>query len=134
MKVFYCDHYEVPLPELGGGGRRLAAEDMLCFQRLNRRLSARFGEAHWLVAGPFVNSAALAEHGVERDRVEEEAARLLSDCPGVARVWRRTELGDDAEPAAQLFVNAYHAGRSPDLMVQFEAHAKAVGTEIMRGS
>ena len=117
--AFSSDHGVAPLPELGGG-RRLGAEDVLCYQGVNGRLAERFGEERWLLPGPFVNPGALSARGVEHAAIEEEAARLLAECPRVARVWRRAELAAAGEPEAELFHNSFHPERSPDLLVQFE--------------
>ena len=129
------DHGVAPVPELGrSGGRRLTAEGVLCFQRVNRRLADRFGEARWLLNGPFVNPEAVAAAAVAREEVEEEAARLLGECPGVARVWRRGELGEDAAPEARLVANSFHAERSPDLMVVFEPFFQPTWSAATHGS
>ncbi len=129
------DHGVAPVPELGrSGGGRPTAEGILCFHQVNGRLAERFGDARWLLNGPLVNAAASAEHGVERDRVEAEAARLLEACPGVARVWRRGELGPDAAPEAQAFANSFHPERSPDLMVQFEPFFQPTSSLATHGS
>ncbi|MFQ5349937.1 MAG: alkaline phosphatase family protein [Thermoanaerobaculia bacterium] len=129
------DHGVAPVPELGhSGGSRLSADGVLCLQGTNRRLGERFGEAVWLLSGPFLNPEALAEHGVERRQVEEEAVRLLEACPGVARVWRRDELGEDAEPAARLAANSFHAERSPDLMIEFEPFFQPTRSAATHGS
>ena len=129
------DHGVAPAPEVGGsGGRRLAAEDVLCFQRVNGRLAGQFGDGQWLLNGPFLNPETIAELGVERDRVEDEAVRLIAACPGVARVWRRAELGPDAEPSARLFANAFHAERSPDLMIEFEPYFMPTFSTVTHGS
>lgn len=130
-----ADHGVAPVPELGrSGGRRLTADGVLCFQQVNGRLGERFGEARWLLAGPFLNTAAIAEHGVERSLVEDEAVRLLEACEGVARVWRRSELGEDAEPAARLAANAFHSDRSPDLFVEFEPYFLPTWSATTHGS
>ncbi len=129
------DHGVAPVPELGrSGGARLTAEGILCFQQVNGRLAERFGEARWLLNGPFLNPEALADSGVERRLVEDEAVRLLAACPGVERVWRRGELGEDAEPAARLAANSYHAGRSPDLLIEFEPFFQPTFSAATHGS
>ena len=129
------DHGVAPMPELGrSGGDRLSADGVLCFQRVNRRLAERFGEARWLFNGPFLNTGAIAEHGVDRAELEEEAVRLIEACPGVGRVWRRGELGDDAEPAARLAANSFHAERSPDLVVEFEPFFQPTRSAATHGS
>ena len=129
------DHGVAPVPELGrSGGRRLTAEGVLCFQQINSRLAERFGEARWLLNGPFLNPAVIADHGVERKLVEDEAVRLLAACPGVAQVWRRDELGEDAPPAARLAANSHHAERSPDLHIEFEPFFQPTRSAATHGS
>jgi predicted AlkP superfamily pyrophosphatase or phosphodiesterase len=129
------DHGVAPVPELGrSGGRRLTADGVLCFQQVNGRLVQQFGEARWLLRGPFLNPAAIAEHDVERELIEDEAARLLAACPGVAQVWRSDELGEDAEPAARLAANSHYAGRSPDLHVEFEPFFQPTRSTATHGS
>ena len=129
------DHGVAPVPELGrSGGDRLSAEGVLCFQQVNGRLAERFGPARWLLAGPFVNPAAIAEAGVERQLVENEAVRLIEACPAVERVWRRSELVEDAEPAARLAANSHHPGRSPDLLIEFEPYFQPTRSAATHGS
>ena len=129
------DHGVAPMPELGrSGGARLSADGVICFQQVNGRLAERFGEARWLFNGPFLNDEALAEHGVERAELEEEAVRLIEACPGVGRVWRRGELGEDAESAARLAANSFHAERSPDLMIEFEPFFQPTRSAATHGS
>ena len=129
------DHGVAPMPELGrSGGGRLTAEGVLCFQQVNARLADRFGEARWLLAGPFLNPEAIAERGVDRRLVEDEAVRLLAACPGVGRVWRRAELAGEVEPAARLAANSHHAERSPDLVVEFEPFFQPTRSAATHGS
>ena len=129
------DHGVAPMPELGrSGGGRLTAETVLCFQQANARLVERFGEARWLLAGPFINPEAIAERGVERRLVEDEAVRLLEACPGVDRVWRRAELEGEAAPAARLAANSHHAERSPDLAIEFEPFFQPTWSAATHGS
>jgi predicted AlkP superfamily pyrophosphatase or phosphodiesterase len=129
------DHGVAPVPELGrSGGARLTAEGVLCFQQVNSRLAERFGEARWLLNGPFLNPETVADSSVERRRVEDEAVRLLAACPAVERVWRSGELGEAAEPAALLAANAYHPGRSPDLLIEFESFFQPTTSAATHGS
>ena len=115
------DHGVAPVPELGRvAGGRLTSDLVVCFQQANRRLVERFGAGRWLLNGPFVNPEAVAAAGVDRQRVEEEAAAVLAACPGVEHVWRRGELVGDFPPAARLAANSHHPERSPDLHIEFE--------------
>lgn len=130
-----ADHGVAPVPELGrSGGARLSAEGVLCFQRVNGGLEERFGAGRWLLSGPFLDTETIAAAGVERGLVEDEAVRLLTACPGVERVWRRGELGEDAAPDARLAANAFHPGRSPDLLVEFAPYFQPTRSAATHGS
>ena len=129
------DHGVAPMPELGrSGGGRLYAEGVLCFQQVNGRLAERFGEAQWLFNGPVSQPRSDRRARRRAPPVEGEAVRLLEACPGVARVWRRDELGADAGPAARLVANSFHAERSPDLMIEFEPFFQPTRSAATHGS
>jgi predicted AlkP superfamily pyrophosphatase or phosphodiesterase len=123
------DHGVVPLPEYrqlhGLPGRRLDAEVFLCVQGLGRRLSERLGERRWLTASGAVEPEALAASGRTRREVEDAARRELQACPGIGRVWSRSELESGAaasDPMGRLFAHSFHPERSPDLLVEFEEY------------
>ncbi len=127
--VLSADHGVDSAPEVavarGDAARRAGARDALCFQGVEAGLEAELGPARWLRPGPFIDRQAVAAHHLELGAVESAAAELLERCPGVARVWTRSELEGtplpDA-PYARLFFNAFDARRSPDLMVQLDPH------------
>lgn len=122
-----ADHGVAPAPEVlaarGQPGHRAGVDEALCFQRLDRELDRRFGAADWFRPGPFVREDALAQHGVERSVLEQAAREYLEACPGVERVWTRTEL-DTGPPAGDLEsllqLHSFHPERSPDLDVTLE--------------
>ena len=129
------DHGVAPVPELGrSGGRRLTAAGVLCFQQVNNRLAERFGEARWLLNGPFVNPEAVAEHGIERSGSKRRRPVCSRPAPGSPESggvasWARTR-----QPDARAFANSFHAGRSPDLMIQFEPFFQPTRSLATHGS
>ena len=137
-----ADHGVVPVPEFqalyGRPGKRVAAEGIVCLQRVNEHLSERFGAARWILPGPFLDQKALERAGVDREAIEHEAARWLSACPSVERAWTRTELlsdTPDADPVHQLFINNFHPDRSPDFLVQFDEYfVSTLGAAASHGS
>lgn len=119
------DHGATPVPgerrARGFAARKLYGEDVACFQRLGRALARRGGASRLVRPGPRFDPDTLAALGLDRAALEVEARRELEACPGVARVWTRGELAGDlppAEPYGELFANAFHRQRSPDLLVQ----------------
>lgn len=131
LVVLSADHGVAPAPEVdaarGGPGRRAGATEVLCVQGLEAALDERFGPPgpgrRWLRPGPFFDPEALAERGVERGEAEAAAREVLEACPGVARVWTRSELAAARlpdEPMALFFAHSFHPERSPDLLFQLE--------------
>jgi predicted AlkP superfamily pyrophosphatase or phosphodiesterase len=128
--VLSADHGVASAPEVaaarGRPGRRAGAAEVLCVQGLEAALAARFGPAgggRWLRPGPFFEPAALAAAKVDRRRAEAAAREHLEACPGVARVWTRSELEAAALPdeaMAALFAHSFHPERSPDLTLQLD--------------
>lgn len=123
------DHGVNPLPAYlqrhGVDARRLGVDDILCFQRLEGELEQRFGEGKWFAADRRFDRELAAARGVALAELEAETRRLLEGCPGVARVWTRSELESGAaaqQPLGDFFTNSFHPERSPDLMVQLEEH------------
>ncbi|TNF77713.1 MAG: alkaline phosphatase family protein, partial [Acidobacteria bacterium] len=105
--------------------RRLGVDDILCFQRLAGGLEQRFGEGKWFAANLRFDRELAAARGIALGELEAETRRLLEGCPGVARVWTRSELESGVaarEPLGDFFTNSFHPDRSPDLMVQLEEH------------
>lgn len=133
LVVVSADHGVASAPEIdaarGGPGRRAGAAEALCVQGLEAALARRFGSpgplpgTRWLRPGPFFEAAALEARGIERAEAEAAARKYLEACPGVARVWTRSELAvpplpDD--PTAVLFAHSFHPERSPDFVLQLE--------------
>lgn len=122
LVLLTADHGVAPAPEVlaarGQPGRRAGVDEALCFQRLDRELDRRFGAADWLRPGPFFREDALAQTGVERSALEQAVREYLEACPGVERVWTRTELAA-GPPAGDrdslLHLHSFHSERSPDL-------------------
>jgi predicted AlkP superfamily pyrophosphatase or phosphodiesterase len=125
-----ADHGVPPIPATtrrrGLEAHKLYGEGLACLQRLNAGLVSHFGEAAAFRLGPFFDSARLSAAGLTAAAVERTAQETLGTCPGVARVWTRSELAGGAPPAglphAQLWVNAFHPERSPDLLIQLEPY------------
>ncbi len=115
-----ADHGVAPLPEYqarhGLPGGRISNSDLTCLVRAGRR--ARF------VAPLHFDESALAMQNMRRQTAEALVAAELAVCPGVARVWTRTEIenakDEGADPVLLRFQRSFHPGRSPDLFVQFE--------------
>jgi len=134
--VLSADHGVASAPEIdaarGGPGRRAGAAEALCVQGLEAALVERFGLAdagdpaapgRWVLPGPFFETAALEAGGVTRAEAEAAAREHLEACPGVARVWTRSELESPAlpdHPLALAFAHSFHRERSPDLVLQLE--------------
>lgn len=127
LLVFTGDHGVAPVTEHlqthGQSAARASDTDVLCFHQADRLLDERYGEQDWFRPGPFLNPAAIDAGGVTREELEQTTATILSECPGVERIWTRDNLlagGFEDEPQYTLFLNNYMEGRSPDFMVQFE--------------
>lgn len=127
LVVLTADHGVAPAPEVladrGEPGRRAGIGEVTCFQRLDRELDRRFGAADWLRPGPFFQEEALAERGVERAVLEQAARAYLEACPGIDRVWTRTELASaspSGDPESLLQLHSFHPERSPDLEFTLE--------------
>jgi hypothetical protein len=119
-----ADHGVMPLPESSEGssqgGRRFDAQDVACYQGVERQLDFRFGEEDWLLHDLYINYQALGRRNLRRQDVEDELARLLTRCSAVEKVWTRTQLESppaDGDPDFEMFVNGFHPDRSPDLFV-----------------
>ncbi len=129
-----ADHGVTPLPEVlaakGLPARRFDTEETDCFQQVGRRLRERFGEEEWFVTGFYLDRELISDEGVDPVEIEDAARRLIEQCPGVERVWTRSELerdGDDGQdPMRRLYVHSFHPERSPDLMLQLEPHTLPV--------
>jgi len=127
LLVFTGDHGVAPVTEYlqarGQTAARASDTDVLCFHQAERLLDERYGEQDWFRPGPFLDQAAVDASGVSREELEQTTAAILTECPGVERIWTRNDLlsGDfDDEPLFTLYRNNYLDGRSPEFMVQFE--------------
>ncbi len=130
------DHGVTPLPELletrGVRGRRFGAEETRCFQHARGQLRERFGEEEWFSVGFYLDRPLVSAASFDAAEIEGETRRLIEQCPGVARVWTRSELasgeevGDRDPTMRRLFRHSFHPERSPDLLVQLEPHTLPV--------
>ncbi len=133
------DHGVVPVPEVrqahGMEARRYDTEDILCFQRVGARLREKLGR-QWLLGAYYFDRQAARAEGVELKALEDEARRLLEQCPGVARVWTASELAASGagEPGGEkmrrLYAHSFHPERSADLMLQLEAYTLPYRTTV----
>ncbi len=123
-----ADHGVMELPEYlrdqGLDGRRLEVADLVCVQRAGERLAQQFGDGQWVLDGEYLDEELIAERGLDLATVEAAAARLLEECPGVARVWTRTDLEKPEateDPIGQLFVNVLHPQRRANFYIEFDS-------------
>jgi hypothetical protein len=102
-------------------GRRFTTQDVTCYQSVERKLDAAFGDDDWLLEGLYLDYEAIGRNNVRREDVENELARLIGECPPVEKVWTRTQL-ESPSPSDDRFLsmyrNSFHPDRSPDLYVQ----------------
>ncbi len=123
-----ADHGVSPVPEIsiarGYAARRFGLEERLCVQSTDSRLDRELGAAGWFLDDFRLDPEAVAAAGLSQAEAEAAAARLIEQCPGVERAWTATELtsaGGADDPMRRLHRNNFYPGRSPDLLVQFEA-------------
>jgi predicted AlkP superfamily pyrophosphatase or phosphodiesterase len=123
-----ADHGVMTLPEYLGiqdqQGERFTTEDVLCFQGVEGKLDARFGEDDWLLEDLYINYEALGRKNLRRQEVEDELGRQLKQCSPVQEVWTRTQL-ESADPGNkgeyfERFLHSFHPDRSADLMIQLK--------------
>ena len=134
LGVLTSDHGVLPLPEwwleqgkgacpLAGGRASLRALG----SGLSERLADRFGPPpptqRWVVqfSNQFrLNRRLVGARNVDPDAVLALARTHLTDQPGVAAVWRASEVaaGSGDEPFAWLYRNSHDPERSADLLVQ----------------
>ena len=123
-----ADHGVMTLPEYlriqDQESERFTTEDVLCFQGVEGRLDARFGEDEWLLEGLYINYEALGRNNLKREDVEHELARRLEQCSPVERVWTRTQLEsgnvENKGSYFERFLHSFHPERSADLMIQLK--------------
>lgn len=128
IAVLTADHGFMPAPEysksLGRDAGRQNIPETLA--RLNAGLAAKFGEAKlargWSASGVLLDSAILAQKGIDRRAVEEEGRRILLAEQGIAAVFTRSELENPASlPAGTPFFaqvrKTWNRERSADLQV-----------------
>jgi hypothetical protein len=117
-----ADHGVAGLPEYqvrhGLPGGRVSTADMACI--------AGAEKTGWFMAPLQFDEKALRREKLTRSAAEALVAEDIARCPGVARVWTRTEIErvNEAEwptpdPTLLQFARSYFPGRSPDLFVQF---------------
>lgn len=127
VAVLSADHGFAPAPEhsrmLGRDAGRQSVSQTLA--RLNAGLAAKFGDGRWVrgrsADGVLLDAALIAQKGVDRRALEQEARRVLLAEPGIAAVFARSELQegglDPATPFLDVVRRTTHLDRSPDLQV-----------------
>jgi hypothetical protein len=137
--VLSADHGVAALPEYraryGLPGGRLSPSALACI--------GRAGKPQWFVAPLHFDDKALAREKLSRKEAEALVAREISGCPGVARVWTRSEIervwdatdrADGVDPTLLQFARSYYPGRSPDVFVQLAADFIEDGVGTTHGS
>jgi arylsulfatase A-like enzyme len=124
VAVLTSDHGFMPVPEhslsLGRDAGRMNNAQGLA--RMNRALSARFGQAQWIryfsSHSVGVNRDAAAARGIVITRLLEEARKQLAAEPGVLMAYTREELESGSragQPFFEQMVKAWHPDRSGDV-------------------
>jgi predicted AlkP superfamily pyrophosphatase or phosphodiesterase len=126
LAVLTADHGFMPAPgyskSIGRDAGTISSTQSIA--RLNAGLARKFGEGNWALAwsahAVALNAPLLAQKGVDRRELEEEARRLLLAEEGIAAVFTRTELEGSATPDRPFLAqvrNTWHRERSADLQV-----------------
>jgi arylsulfatase A-like enzyme len=127
IAVLTADHGFAPAPEysrmLGRDAGRQSVAPTLA--RLNAGLEAKFGAGRWVrrpsANGVLLDHAHIAQKGLDRRAVEQEARRLLLAEPGIAAVFARSDLQEGKPAPGTPYLEAVrrttHFERSPDLQV-----------------
>jgi predicted AlkP superfamily pyrophosphatase or phosphodiesterase len=125
-----ADHGSGPVPEQGrlGGypGRRIGPAESECLEGATRVLEGRVDRVTRVGNGIYLDC--LVSQPAERKAVESEYASAVESCPAVESVWTRSELQDGKTPDVpfeELYRNAFHPERSPDLLIQFREYFTA---------
>jgi hypothetical protein len=128
IAVLTADHGFMPAPEYSRSLGRDAGRQNIpqTLAQLNAGLASKFGEAKlaraWSASGVLLDGAILAQKGIDRRAVEEEARRLLLAEEGIAAVFTRGQLENPGRlPADTPFLaqvrKTWNRERSADLQV-----------------
>jgi hypothetical protein len=98
LVVFTADHGVAPVPEVNIQrklpGARIHSDDTR--KAIDARLREKFGQGEWILADEgctlYLNDALIAQKGISRQEVEEEAATTARSLPGVFRVYTRHQF------------------------------------------
>lgn len=107
--VMTADHGFMPAPEhslaLGHNAGRQSGSETIA--RLNSALSQKFGEGRWAIAisaqAVVLDQKVIAQRGVDRAALDEEARRVLLAEPGIEVVYTRRELESGSRRGAPWF-------------------------------
>jgi len=132
------DHGVAPVPEYqqlhGLPGRRVTVDDGLCWQQAGLRLAAAFGGEFPVDAHDFIDPEVVTASGKSPEEIAATVRGALEACPGVVRVWTRSELAGETEPAdpyGRLYYRSFDPERSPDYLVQYEEGYMPTPPEVM---
>ncbi|HVT14387.1 MAG TPA: alkaline phosphatase family protein [Fimbriimonadaceae bacterium] len=124
--IVTADHGVLPIPEeaqkLRMPSERVDEKAML--DSLNEGLSKTFGEGKWVLGREeqnlYLNVKLMEEKGLGREAVENRAADLLADAPGVYMALTRTQILKGQVPATNwtdLVMRSFNPKLSGDLIV-----------------
>lgn len=143
LVVFTADHGVAPLPETNIArklpGQRFDLAKLS--ERVRSGLRAKFGDGDWILSGQglslYLNRALITQHHLEQSAVEEEAARVLAEFPGVARVYTRHEfLGHLAFRSGldDYMARGFFAPRSGDVFILMQPYFLEGATGTSHGT
>lgn len=126
VAVLTADHGASPIPELmtrlGVEAHRIKKKELKA--AVEKELSARFGDAKWVVAledpSVYLDQKVIAEKKLDREEVEKAAAQALERIPGIARCYTRSQLlrGENGGTAiGKSYQVAFHPERSGDVLI-----------------
>ncbi len=126
LVVFTADHGVAPLPEVNAGrklpGARSDYHHLL--KKVGQNLSDKFGQGNWILADQgsmvYLNRKLIAERGLSEDAVEDAAAGIVLDYPGVFRVYTRHEFAQHQAMQSMIddyMARSFFAERSGDLYI-----------------
>lgn len=126
LVVFTADHGVAPLPEVNAG-RKLPGERS-DFDRLlgevGEKLSGKFGQGNWILSDQgsmvYLNRKLIAERSLSEVAVEDAAASIALDYPGVFRVYTRHEFTQHYAMQSMIdeyMARGFFAERSGDIYI-----------------
>lgn len=149
LVVLSADHGVAALPEASGSeasgseasgseeSARMTGADAFCLQSAEGRMRQALGLPargrldgqalpRLLQVGGFWNQEALSALNIAPRRAEEALRTAVESCPGVQRLWTRSELEAGEAPAGvsperfALYRASYSPERSPDVLIEWQ--------------